>query len=158
MDWTYAKGTGVNSKPQNKPKQTLDLTSLLSLILRGGVILSAAIIAFGLLLFLITGQSGYILDTQAEKASAQQYFAYHAANPGEVYFPVNPVEIWQGVLNFKAFAIIMFGLGLLILTPVMNVALAAFGFLRQRNLAFTLISLFVLAVLVLSFLLGKIEG
>lgn len=129
--------------------------SLLSLILRGGVIISATIIAFGLILFLITGTSGYTADTGTKR----DYTAFHdEANGGPLYFPLNPPEIIEGVAQFKPFAIIMLGLILLIATPVLNVALAGLSFLKQRDLAFTLISLFVLAILALSFLLGKAGG
>jgi len=148
----------LDKNPEGTPgfklnsKQTSN--SLLSLMLRGGVVLSATVIATGLGLFLVTGQSGYAFD----QASGHSYITFQETSSNQVYFPTNPVAIWQGVIELKPFAIIMLGLLLLIATPVLNVGLAAFGFLRQRDRAFSLISLFVLAVLAFSFFLGKAGG
>jgi uncharacterized membrane protein len=147
MAWISLGGNRAYFSSRNKPK----ITNWLSLILRGGVILSALVIGLGLLLFLLTGQSGY---TQAGN-NAQQYITFHDHSTRGVYFPTTPTEIWQGVVDFKPFAIIMLGISLLTLTPVLNVALVALGFLRQRDRALALISFFVLSVLVLSFFLGN---
>jgi len=151
----------INRKPAQGQKATLDKplhTPILSLILRGGVILSATIIAFGVVLFLLTGQSGYATVSGTGASEVSQYLAFHEAGKGQIYFPTNPLEVWQGVISLKPFALIMLGLMLLIATPVLNVIVAATGFVKARNLAFTLISLFVLAVLILSFFLGKAGG
>jgi uncharacterized membrane protein len=133
-------------------------TSILSLVLRGGVIISASIIAFGMILFLLTGQSGYATVSGTGPSEVNQYLSFHGSGNGQLYFPTNPLEIWQGVIALKPFAVIMLGLVLLIATPVLNVLVAAIEFIQQRNRAFTLISLFVLAVLILSFFLGKAGG
>jgi uncharacterized membrane protein len=151
----------INRKPGHRPKtgdKSLQ-TSVLSLVLRGGVIISACIIAFGMILFLLTGQSGYAsLNSGASGNEVNQYLSFHQTGNGQLYFPTNPVEIWQGVTSLKPFALIMLGLVLLIATPILNVTVAAIEFIQQRNRAFSLISLFVLAVLVLSFFLGKAGG
>jgi len=133
-------------------------TPLLSLVLRGGVILSAAIVGFGLVLLLVTGQTGYTLDTGKGGSQLSNLLAYHDENSANLYFPINPVEIWQGLISLKPFGIIMFGLTVLIITPVLNILLITLSYLRQRNLIYTLISLFVLTVLTLGFFLGKAGG
>jgi uncharacterized membrane protein len=129
-----------------------------SLLLRGGVILSAVVIAIGLILFLITGQSGYTTDPATGANSANPYIDFHENQASPVYFPTNPVEIWQGLLELKPFAIIMLGLLLLVATPVLNIATTALTYFRYKDWAFTGITLFVLAMLVLSFFLGKAGG
>ena len=151
----------INRKPDQdqKTRDKSIQTSILSLILRSGVIISASIIAFGMILFILTGQSGYAtVSSGAGGNEVNQYLSFHKTGSGQLYFPTNPVEIWQGVTSLKPFALIMLGLVLLIATPVLNVTVAAIEFIQQRNRAFTLISLFVLAVLILSFFLGKAGG
>ncbi len=133
-------------------------TLLLSLVLRGGVILSATLVAIGLVLLFVTGQTGYTLDPSKGGSELSNLLAYHDENSASLYFPINPLEIWQGLINLKPFGIIMFGLTVLIITPVLNILLIALSYIRQRNLTYTLISLFILAVLTLSFFLGKAGG
>lgn len=160
MDWNFSSGFGSKNPASNRLNK-IGLTDVLSVVLRGGVILSALVIGLGLLLFLFTGQSGYMLDSNGA-GNASAYFTFHQSTPDssldQLYFPTNPVEIWQGVTELKPFAIIMFGLLLLIATPVVNIALAGLGFIKERNRAFSLISFFILAILILSFFLGKAGG
>ena len=130
---------------------------LLSSVLRGGVLLSSSVIAFGLLLFVLSGQGGYAAD-QTGGNGRYTAFRGEVGAGGPVYFPTTPVEIGQGVLGLKPFAIIMMGLLLLAVTPVINVALAGIMYWRRGNATFGLISLFVLTVLIVSFLLGKAGG
>jgi uncharacterized membrane protein len=47
--------------------------------------------------------------------------------------------------------LIMIGVALLLINPLVRVAFAAFGFAAQKDRLYTLISLLVLAVLVISF-------
>ena len=131
--------------------------ALLSLVLRGGVGVSVGFIVLGLALFVFTGQSGY---TENIKAGVNGFTAFHDTvnSGGPLYFPVSPAEIWQGVVAFKPFAFIMFGLLVLIATPVLNLFLAGWGFLHQKNWAFSVICGVVLTILAVSFLLGTAGG
>jgi uncharacterized membrane protein len=163
-------GQQIVNKPQanlpnlNQPNPTPGANPLLSLVLRGGVILSSLLIALGLVLFIVTGHSGYAADvtsaSNSNASEAQSFTDYHASDSSQVdlYFPTNPLEVWQGLLSLKPFAMIMLGLMLLIATPVLNVALASYNFSRQGNRAFTGIGVFILAVLLVSFWLGKAGG
>ncbi|HEX2914329.1 MAG TPA: DUF1634 domain-containing protein [Chloroflexia bacterium] len=153
MDLPLSNKSQDNSPVKLRPSDK-STNSLLSFVLRGGVILSAVIIALGVLLFIVTGQSGYAAD-QAGGESVKVLTTYHTSGNGQVYFPTNPQEILQGAVALKPFAIVMTGLMLLVLTPILNVALAGFEFLQKRDKAYTFISLFVLAILVISFFLGK---
>ena len=49
------------------------------------------------------------------------------------------------------------GLLLLIATPILRVAVSLLGFALQRDRAYTMISAVVLLVLLISFLLGKVD-
>lgn len=153
----------VNRKivaPRIAPAQTGPNRLLLSLALRGGVFVSAALVVIGLALFLVTGQSGYAGGNLNAATGSQQFTSFHdMANSGSpLYFPTDPGEIWLGSLALKPFALIMLGLVVLIATPVLNLCLAGWGFVRQKNWAFSLITLAVVSILALSFFLGKAGG
>lgn len=143
--------------PQSLPADSGPNRLLLSLVLRGGVGLSMVFIVVGLAMFLVTGQTGYAENLNA---GVNGFTAFHdAAAPGSaVYFPTTPPEIWQGVVAFKPFAFIMLGLLVLIATPILNLFLAGWGFLRQKNWAFSVICAVVLTILAISFLLGTAGG
>lgn len=138
--------------PQTGPDRLL-----LSLVLRGGVVLSVAFIMLGLVSFLVTGQTGYAENLNAGVSDFTTFHA-NAASGSAIYFPISPAEIWQGVLAFKPFAFIMLGLLVLIATPILNLFLAGWGFIHQKNWAFSLICGIVLAILAVSFLLGTAGG
>ncbi|MGG4552425.1 DUF1634 domain-containing protein [Paenibacillus humicus] len=106
----------------------------ISKMLRIGIVLAGLVIVVGLVLFLVTGDSGYPGDT----------------------FPTSLPEIWRGIVELKSVAIIEAGLILLILTPVFRVFVSMFAFIHEKDYRFVLISILVLVILALSFALGKV--
>ncbi|MFD0717219.1 DUF1634 domain-containing protein [Paenibacillus sp. GCM10027626] len=98
--------------------------------LQVGVFASAAVILTGLILFLVSADSGY----------------------AEHMFPTSLPEIGRGLLDVKPYAIILTGLFMLILTPVLRVAISVLVFLRAKDYLYVGITLFVLAVLIIGFL------
>lgn len=106
----------------------------ISKMLRIGIVLAGLVIATGLVLFLVTGDSGYPGDT----------------------FPTSLPDIFQGLIQLKSVAIIEVGLILLILTPVFRVFVSMFAFIHEKDYRFVLISIFVLIILGISFALGKV--
>lgn len=113
--------------------EELELT--ISRFLKIGVLLSAAVMLIGLLMFLITGNSGYA---------------------GDIY-PTNPLLILAGVAALKPYAIIMTGLFILILTPVVRVGVSIIVFLKEKDYTYVAISGLVFIILIISFLIGKAE-
>jgi uncharacterized membrane protein len=103
--------------------------------LRWGVVISAIIIAVGLVLYLLTGDSGYPAG----------------------FFPTSPLQVLRDVVHFKSFAIIDLGLLLLIATPIFRVAASIIAFISDRDRPYVLITTYVLAMLILSLLLGRAE-
>jgi uncharacterized membrane protein len=101
--------------------------------LRFGVLLSAAVILVGLVLFLTSGKSGY---------------------PGEFY-PTALRDIFTGALSLKPFAIILAGLVLLICTPIMRVGISALVFLKEEDWLYVGISTVVFIILISGFFFGK---
>lgn len=108
---------------------------VISRFLRIGVMLSAIVISIGLLMFLISGNSGY------------------ASN----YFPTTPSEIFNGLLLLKPYAIILAGLIILILTPVFRVGVSILVFIKEKDFLYVKITSLVFLILIISFVLGKVE-
>ncbi|GAK48587.1 putative membrane protein [Secundilactobacillus oryzae JCM 18671] len=105
---------------------------LIGRILQGGVFISAAILALGLLLFLINQSGGY---------PAGQH-------------PQTILTILSGVVAFKPFAIMMLGLFCLILTPVLRVVVSIYAFAKEHDTQYVVITTIVLIILVISFVIG----
>lgn len=118
-----------------KGRSIEDVEVVISRILQVGVLSSACVIFLGLALFFITGQSGY---------------------PGAT-FPSSPVAIFQGLIGLKPYAIILAGLVLLILTPVLRVGISILVFVREKDFLYVKITALVFVILIVSFVLGKVE-
>lgn len=111
----------------------LDPELLISFVLRLGVYTAALVIAVGLILTVVTGNSGY---------------------PDNSY-PSSIQEVWAGLQEFKPAAIISLGLLLLIATPVIRVGLSVILFIKEGDYLYTGITLLVLAILLFSLVFGK---
>jgi uncharacterized membrane protein len=118
----------------------------ISTALRAGVITSVAIIAVGTLISYLH-HPGYLYD----KAEMQRL-----VKPGAA-FPHTLGDVVAGVKQGKGQAIIAVGLLVLLITPVVRVAISVLAFLFERDRAFTLITVIVLGLLLLSFVLGRVE-
>ncbi len=123
---------------------------MVSYVLRGGVLLSSAIIALGILLLAITRNTGY---AQFLPHHLPDILAYHPAG-GPGVFPTALGAVGTGVWAGKSYAIIVVGILLLIATPVVRVALSVLFFLGQEDWLYVGITLFVLAVLLGSMVMG----
>ena len=116
------------------PDQGLvDMELVLSRVLQFGVTLAALIVACGLILLLTTGHSGY---------TPHGYPAYISA-------------VASGLVQGKPYAWIATGLLVLLFTPVLRVAVSLVAFVVERDHIYVLVTVFVLTVLVSSFLLGS---
>ena len=123
---------------------------MISQVLRGGVLLSAGVILCGITLAAITRDTGY---APIRPHQLSDILAFHpAAGPG--YFPTDPAAVLRAALAGKPYAIIGLGMLLLIATPVLRVALSVVFFLAQRDWLYAGITVFVLAVLLLSLIVG----
>ena len=106
----------------------------ISHVLRFGVILAAAIILLGLVVFV------------AMRPSSGPTSLHQLLHSGEV--SVSPHGIFHGVVKGDATSLIQLGVLALILTPVTRVAMSIALFSAERDGVFVLITSFVLAVLV----------
>jgi uncharacterized membrane protein len=118
-----------------KSNGTDEIERIISKLLKIGVLASAAVTLAGLLLFIISGSGGY---------------------PNNSY-PTNLLLIFQGLFQFKPYAIILTGLFILILTPVFRVGVSILLFIKEKDFAFAKITALVFVILLISFLLGRVE-
>ncbi|MCE9613093.1 MAG: DUF1634 domain-containing protein [Lentisphaerae bacterium] len=118
----------------------------LSRVLTAGVRLSLALIVCGGLLAL--ARHGHGLFDREE---------FHRLSGQSMTYPHTPSELASGVWHLDGQAIVALGLAVLILTPVARVAVSVLIFIRQRDRTYTLLTLAVLVVLVVSFFLGHAE-
>lgn len=127
MAWPAA-GSGSRETPSRWAEQVT------SGVLRIGVLLSAAIVIIGVLMF----------------------YVRYAANRADVRrFPHSLAAVMHGLANGDARSVIVLGLLVLLATPVLRVAVSIFTFALERDWRYVVISSIVLGVLVVSFFLGR---
>ena len=133
---TGAEQVAVGEEPLAKSAQ---IEYMVSYVLRYGVLLSFLIVLIGSALLFIEGGS----NATVRLAGAAT--------------PHNPATVLRDLVHLQPKAIIDFGLMLLIATPVLRVAVSVVAFLVEEDFVYTVVTLFVLGVLLASFLLGAVE-
>lgn len=118
---------------ERKQKQPVDVEVVVSLFIRIGVIMSGTVIITGMLMFLLSGHSGYPDDT----------------------YPTSIREIIMGCLSLKPYGIMLTGLVLLILTPVLRVGVTIIVFLKEKDYIYVAITSIVFIILIISLSVGK---
>ena len=137
----------MNQGPSPASRHVRNVELVISTLLRSGVVLSLAIVVAGLALSF---------------AHHPDYWTSHSmlkqiTTPGRVV-PHSIRDVVRGVAELRGEAVIALGLLLLIATPVLRVAVSIAVFLLDRDWVFVAITTFVLAMLILSFFLGRAEG
>ena len=124
----------MNPEPQTR------MTVLVALVLRGGVLLAAAVtVAGGIPLLLVHGR---------------EFPNYHSFHGTEA--PYRGLgAILQGIVHGEPLAIITLGIVLLIATPISRVLLTLVNFLVERDRMYTALTSVVLLVLLYSLLAGS---
>ena len=116
------------------------LQNSLARVMLTGVLVAAAVMGAGLIWFVATHEG---------MPPGDHLFS------GEPKYFENPVSMLERAVSLKAIghrrSVIMIGVVLLLINPLIRVAFAAVGFAAQRNRLYTVISLAVLGVLLLSF-------
>ena len=138
-------GAASPSAPQ-EDRRVVRVEIVISWVLRIGVVTSLAVVVAGLVL--IFAHHPEFLSSTAELQKLTQ--------PG-ADFPHTLSAVFQGALRTRGEAIVAIGLLLLILTPVARVAVSILAFLYQRDRLFTFITLTVLIILLMSFVIGRLE-
>ena len=116
------------------------LQNSLARVMLTGVLVAAAVMGAGLIWFVATHEG---------MPPGDHLFS------GEPKYFENPVSMLERAVSLKTIghrrSLIMIGVVLLLINPLIRVAFAAVGFAAQRNRLYTVISLAVLGVLLLSF-------
>ena len=133
-------------------KAVSDMEEIISNALRYGVLISFVIILAGSIWFFLSGHAGYANLSTAGKDAAKALTTYHS---GSGHAPTTPGSVVTGLLHGKPYALIALGLLVLIATPVVRVAVSVVTFLWERDRLYAIITAYVLAVLIVSFLIGK---
>jgi uncharacterized protein len=107
---------------------------VISQVLRGGVLLSAAIIAIGIVWFYL-----------------QMAITGHA----NLTYPTSLPGIVQQLAQGEPLAVVALGLLVLLLTPIVRVAISILVFALERDWLYTIITVVVLLILLVSLLLGR---
>jgi uncharacterized membrane protein len=120
---------------------------VISDLLKIGVVASLAIVVIGTVV-------SFTRHPQYLKSNTDlSQLTEHAA-----VFPHTLSETFTSIRHGEGRGIIILGLLLLVATPVMRVAVSILGFVYERDWGFVLITSTVLALLLLSFVLGRGEG
>lgn len=109
-----------------------DVELIIGKILRIGVIVSAAVIVIGIILYFIHGGSGYPDDQWPRRFGV----------------------MFQGVFQGKSYAVIMLGIFLLILTPVLRVVVSIYAFAKEHDRLYVYITTAVLIILIIAMVFG----
>lgn len=116
------------------------LQNSLARVMLTGVLVAAAVMGAGLIWFVATHEG---------MPPGDHLFS------GEPKYFENPVSMLERAASLKAIghrrSLIMIGVVLLLINPLIRIAFAAVGFAAQGNRLYTVISLAVLGVLLLSF-------
>ncbi len=115
-----------------KKEEMKRIEIIIGYILRIGVFLSALVIILGMLMILISGKTGYSYNS----------------------YPFSFNAIYNGVVSLKPLAIIMFGLFLLILTPVLRVIVSIYAFAKENDQLYVWITSFTLFILLIGMTIG----
>jgi uncharacterized membrane protein len=118
----------------------------LSYLLRGGVILSSAIVLLGIVMM-------FVHHPEYRRGAVPAADVIR-----QMAFPHTLSAVWAGLAHMEGRAIVIVGLFVLIATPVMRVAASVVVFIHLRDRMFAAITFFVLMMLLISFLLGRAGG
>ena len=119
----------------------------ISVVLRSGVLVSVLIIAAGL---------GLMFAHHSAYLPVRGNFSYKALTSKTTPFPHSFASLGHSIANGSGRGIVVLGVLVLILTPVLRVAVGVLSFLYEKDLAMTVVTLYVLAVLVGSFFLAGV--
>ncbi len=139
---------------ETEDRAVAEMETTVAIALRWGVLLSFAVILLGSAWLFASGDTGYAGVSVSGAHAADALTTYHAGGAGQ-WFPTTPTEVIAGVRAGRPYAVITLGVLVLIATPVFRVAVSVITFLWERDRMYALITLYVLLVLLVSFVIGK---
>jgi uncharacterized membrane protein len=115
----------------------------ISRLLRGGVVISIAVVIAGLILTFV-----HHPEYLSSKPALVELTAVAES------FPHTLADVWKGLTQMRGQALVALGLLLLIATPVARVALSIIIFAIEKDRFYVAITVTVLLLLIASFVLG----
>jgi uncharacterized membrane protein len=131
-----------------KKHDPMSIELVISEILRWGVRISLGLIVVGTVLCFAHSN-----DYGARGGTAEDL---RALLTGAASFPRTLSWLWDGLAHLRGAAVVVAGLGLLIATPVMRVLASAIAYAIEKDRVYTLISLAVFTLVILSFCMGSL--
>ena len=119
---------------------------VISFVLRWGVLTSAAIIFFGVVLMLVKH------DSLSTGWDLKDLLFYESGMPPHRFFPLDISNILSLVVALEPFAVINLGLLFLIAIPTLVVATSIFLFVLEKDKVYVIITTIVLTILLISLL------
>lgn len=119
---------------------------LISNLLRTGVIFSLGLIVLGTV----------VSFAQHPEYLTERFFVGSSSAPRTAILH-SLSDVAAGLRAFNGEAVVTLGMLLLIATPVIRVGVSIFAFIYQRDRLYTFITAAVFCLLLLSFVLGKVE-
>jgi len=119
--------------------QDVDMQAFIGKMLRTGVTLSACVTVLGGLMYIFR-HNALIPDYRNFTKVGEQY--------------ISLADIFKGVAEFRARAIIQLGVLLLIATPIARVIFSVVAFLLEKDYLYTIITLIVLGIICFSIVGG----
>lgn len=119
-------------KNNNVKDEMAQVEIIIGKIMRIGVLIAAIVMIIGLVMFFINGGGGYVNNA----------------------FPTTLSSVISGITYGKAYALMMGGIFLLILTPVLRVVVSIYAFIVEKDTLYTWITILVLVILIISFIIG----
>lgn len=119
----------------NIKKNVREMEKIISTFLFIGVITSSIVIIIGILMFLISGSSGYTGN----------------------FYPTHPLEVLKGCISLKPYSIILLGLMLLIAIPILRVGVSIIVFFKEKDFLYVKITTTVFIILIISLFMGKVR-
>ncbi len=134
-------------KVHSNSEKVRQVELFISNLLRIGVITSLAVVVIGTVVTF-----AHHPENLSSQASLRQLTAHDAIFPHTL-----PAAAWA-IRQGQGRGIVILGLLLLVATPVLRVAASIVGFIYEKDMLFVVITSIVLALLLLSFVLGRAEG
>ncbi|MST32379.1 DUF1634 domain-containing protein [Acidimicrobiaceae bacterium USS-CC1] len=148
------EGKAPSRRRQLTPEQALLMEEkvrkvevAISLVLRIGVVLSVAVIAVGL---------GLMFAHHPDYVAITGRFGYRHLTSRGAPFPHSFAALGRAIGAGEGRGIIVLGVLILILTPVLRVAVGVLAFIYEKDPPMTIVTLYVLIVLVGSFFLAGV--
>ncbi len=123
------------------------LEQVLGNLLRVGVLLAAAVV--------LAGGVVYLARYGGQNVSRSRVFQTNVSRPAEEPELTSFFGIFRWAFQGHSRGIIQLGLLLLVATPIARVVFSAVAFVLERDRTYLLVTLFVLAVLIYSLVWGK---